>query len=176
MKILDRLPISEERTSVRFGERYVTLLPDQILVWVSIHLAGVSQPEANIPQIPACSTAATISASQSSIATCGSGPASIQRPCDCLATSRSMVGRCRDMRPPIWLYRNVPGTRNIASGQPPFRLRMPRGIAVYPPDAVPPGPRLPLLGLPAILNNDLDWWTDPDAAKSPCRRGPGAGA
>ena len=57
---------------------------------------------------------------------------------------------------------NVPGTQDSGSGRPPFRLRMGDGIAVYPRDAVPPGPRLPLLGLPALLNNDLDFWLDPE--------------
>jgi len=29
-------------------------------------------------------------------------------------------------------------------------------------DAVTAGPRLPLLGLPALLENDLDFWLDPE--------------
>ncbi|HYW82945.1 MAG TPA: hypothetical protein VFB30_06810 [Spirochaetia bacterium] len=62
----------------------------------------------------------------------------------------------------VWLYRNVPGTCAVAVGMPPFRLRMERGIAVYARDAEPPGPRLPLLGLPSLTNNDLDWWLDPE--------------
>jgi hypothetical protein len=28
-KILDRLPILDSRTSIRFGDRHVTVLPDQ---------------------------------------------------------------------------------------------------------------------------------------------------
>jgi hypothetical protein len=40
MKILDRLPIPKDRTSLRVGERYVTIHANQILVWVSVHLAG----------------------------------------------------------------------------------------------------------------------------------------
>jgi hypothetical protein len=32
MKILDRLPIPEDRTSLRFGDRYVTIHANQILV------------------------------------------------------------------------------------------------------------------------------------------------
>jgi len=62
----------------------------------------------------------------------------------------------------VWLYPNIPGRQDVASGRPLFRLRMAKGIAVYPQDAVPPGPRLPLLGLPAFLDNDLDWWLDPE--------------
>ncbi len=39
---------------------------------------------------------------------------------------------------------------------------MSKGIAVYAKDADSPGPRLPLLGLPALLGNDLDFWLDPE--------------
>ena len=45
MKILDRLPIPEDRTSLRFGDKYVTVHRNQILVWVSVHLAGVLERE-----------------------------------------------------------------------------------------------------------------------------------
>ena len=62
----------------------------------------------------------------------------------------------------VWLYPNIPGRQDVASGRPPLRLRMGKGIAIYPPEAVPPAPRLPLLGLPALLDNDLDWWLDPE--------------
>ena len=63
-------------------------------------------------------------------------------------------------RATVWLYPNVPGRQDAADGRPPFRLDLNKGIAVYPPDAVPPGPRLPLLGLPALLENDLDLWLE----------------
>ncbi len=53
MKILDRLPILNEHTSVRFGDRYVMIRANQILVWMSVHLPGVLVPEENIPRFPA---------------------------------------------------------------------------------------------------------------------------
>jgi hypothetical protein len=62
----------------------------------------------------------------------------------------------------VWLYPNIPGRQDVASDRPPFRLRRSQGIAVYAQGDVPPGPRLPLLGLPAFLNNDLDLWLDPE--------------
>jgi hypothetical protein len=65
-------------------------------------------------------------------------------------------------RATVWVYPNVPGGQEVDRGRPPFRLEIPKGIAVYPPNAIPPGPRLPLLGLPAFLKNDLDWWLDPE--------------
>jgi hypothetical protein len=62
----------------------------------------------------------------------------------------------------IWLYPHVPGTRTINDTTKPFPLALRKGIAVFPRDAVPPGPRLPLLGVAALLNNDLDFWLDPE--------------
>ena len=62
----------------------------------------------------------------------------------------------------VWLYPNIPGRQDVAGDRRPFRLEMDGGIAVYAPDADPPGPRLPLLGLPALLDNDLDCWLDPE--------------
>ena len=53
MKILDRLPILEERTSLRFGDRYSTIHRNQVLVWVSVDLAGDLEPGQSIPKFPA---------------------------------------------------------------------------------------------------------------------------
>jgi hypothetical protein len=60
----------------------------------------------------------------------------------------------------VWLHPNLPGRQDVATDRPPFRLNMSKGIAVYTQDAVPPVPRVPLLGLPALLENDLDFWLD----------------
>jgi hypothetical protein len=130
MKILDRLPISEGRTDGRFGDRHVRLLPDQILVWVSVHLAGVSQPEANIPWMPALLDSGNnfgCSLQHRQLREwAGIDPAILGS-----LRAREINGQlvpCREAA--VWLYPNVPGTREIASGRPPFRLRMPNGIAV----------------------------------------------
>ncbi len=61
----------------------------------------------------------------------------------------------------VWIYPNVPGTRKVWEGRPPYQLELDRGIAIYPADAAPLGPRLPLLGLSAVLRNRLDFWIDP---------------
>src|SRR5262249_4519019 len=63
-------------------------------------------------------------------------------------------------RATIWLHPNVPGTRRADDDRYPFLLEMPRGIAVYPPQL--PGSLFPLLGLPALFHNDLDFFLDPD--------------
>jgi hypothetical protein len=162
MKILDRLPISETRTSLRFGDRYITVRPDQILVWVSVHLARTVEPESSIPRFPAL------------LDTGNNFGFSLQDrllrewagidPSLLVALRHGEINgqavTCRAAT--VWLYPNSPGRQEVASDRPPFLLEMGKGIAVYPPDADPPGPRLPLLGLPALLENDLDWWLDPD--------------
>jgi hypothetical protein len=52
----------------------------------------------------------------------------------------------------VWLHRNEPRQMTVSSDQPLF-LDLPSGIAVFPDDA--DYPRLPLLGLRAILSNNL---------------------
>lgn len=162
MKILNCLPIKDDRTSLRFGERFVTTHPNQILVWVSVHLAGILEPEGNIPRFPALlDTGNNIGFAVQDRHLrewAGIDPRSLE-PNEEVEINGQVVGRREAV---VRLYPNVPGRLEAATGQPPFLLEMGQGIAVYPPDADPSGPRLPLLGLPALLQNDLDCWLDPD--------------
>jgi hypothetical protein len=162
MKILDRLPIQERRGSMRFADKYATVHRDQILVWVSVHLAKTFEPEKNIPRFPALLDTGNnfeFSVQDRQLQEwAGIDPSLLAILGD--AEINGQVVKRREAT--VWLHPNAPGRHDVANGRSPFRLRMARGIAVYPQDAVPPGPRLPLLGLPAFLNNDLDWWLDPE--------------
>ena len=162
MKILDRLPIPEDRASLRFGGRYVTVHRDQILVWVSVHLAGVLEPEENIPRFPALlDTGNNFGFSMQDRHLrewAGIDPGLLEALGDIEINGQVVTRRGAT----VWLYPNIPGRQDVAGDRPPFRLGMGKGIAVYTQDAVPPGPRLPLLGLPAFLDNDLDCWIDPE--------------
>ncbi len=53
----------------------------------------------------------------------------------------------------VWIHRNESGTRNLR-GADPYPLSLEEGMATYPPDGSD-YPRLPLLGLRAILKNKL---------------------
>jgi hypothetical protein len=53
----------------------------------------------------------------------------------------------------IWIHRNRAGSRELSDREP-FLLHLPEGIAIYPSDGSN-YPRLPLLGLRAIINNKL---------------------
>jgi hypothetical protein len=58
----------------------------------------------------------------------------------------------------VWIHRNRTGKRDQLLDSPPYRLELPRGIAVYP--AGSGYPRLPLLGSRAIVNSDLQLLLD----------------
>ena len=162
MKILDQLPIAETRTSLRFGDRYITVHHNQLLVWVSVHLGGALQPEQNIPRFPALLDTGNnvgFSIQDRHLREWAGIDPRLLVPLGEMEINRQVVTL---RRATVWLYPNVPGRQEVASNRAPFFLDMARGIAVYTPDPLDPGPRLPLLGLPALLNNDLDWWLDPE--------------
>jgi hypothetical protein len=162
MKILDQLPITREHSSLRFGERYLVIHANQILVWVSVHLPGILVPETNIPMFPALlDTGNNFGFSMQDRHLrdwAGIDPGLLENRGDIGIEGKVVPRRAAS----VWLYSNIPGKQEAANGQSPLRLKLNKGIGVYPPDAVPPGPRLPLLGLPALLENDLDFWLDPE--------------
>jgi hypothetical protein len=162
MKILDRLPIAADRASLRFGNRYVTIHSDQILVWVSVHLPGILVPEGNIPGFPALLDTGNnfgFSLQDRHLRDWAGIDPGLLAVRGEVAIEGKLVPR---REATVWLYPNVPGRQDAAGVGPPSRLDMSKGIAVYTQDADPPGPRLPLLGLPASLENDLDFWLDPE--------------
>ena len=124
MKILDRLPIPEKRSSLRFGGRFATIRRDQILVWVSVHLSGVLEPEETHPQVP------SLAGHRKQLRLLASGPTTARvgrdRPRWTGGTSdieinAQVVGR---RVATVWLYPNIPGRQEVANDRPPFRLEM----------------------------------------------------
>lgn len=162
MKILDRLPITRGQSSIRFGGRFLAVRPDQIVVWISLHLASVVEPEANAPVFPALlDTGNNFGLSireRHASEWAGLDPRLLVH----LGQLRIDNQTVHRREAAAWLYPNLPGRSDAAIGRRPFRLELGKGIAVYPSDADPPGPRLPLIGLPALLENGLDCWLDPD--------------
>ena len=162
MKILDRLPIPGDRRSLRFGDRYVTIHANQVLVWVSVGLSGVLTPEANIPRFPALLDTGNnfgFSVQDRHLREwAGIDPALLEFLGDIEINEQVVTRR----KATVWLYPNVPGGQDTVGGGSPFRLELSKGLAICTPSAVPAGPRLPLLGLPAFLENDLDFWLDPE--------------
>ena len=58
------------------------------------------------------------------------------------------------VRAAAWLHSNKPGQRDAHVSRTPFRIEMPQGIIVYP-RGVPTSARLPILGMRAIVRNNL---------------------
>ena len=131
MKILDRLPIPKDRTSLRFGDRYVTIHANQILVWVSIQQSEVLVPEVNVPIFPALLD--TGNNFGSSVRDrhlrewAGIDPGLLDTIGHIMIEGKVVTRRDAA----VWLCPNIPGRQDAASGRPPCRLDLSRGIAVY---------------------------------------------
>jgi hypothetical protein len=164
-KILHRLPIPGRRTEERFGDRYARIKRNQILIWVGIDLAGVIQSKSNSPIIPALidtgNNAAFSIQDRHLREWSGINSNLLTFLGNSIISDRIVPRRAAT----VWLYPNVPGTRIVAGDRRPYLLDVPEGIAVYGGDALPIAPRLPLLGLPALLHNDLELWLDPELAE-----------
>jgi hypothetical protein len=151
MKILDRLPIDEEPVPLNLPGVPIRLKPFQI----GMHVSILDEPEWNslAPIIPAL------------LDTGNNHNFSIQehhltRWAGIHPDALRFLGVIRDREyspslrfAKIWIHRNRAGTRDLSKVEP-FLLRLDAGIAVYPSDKSN-YPRLPLLGLRAILDNDL---------------------
>jgi hypothetical protein len=147
--ILRRAPFYEEPTEVTVGDEQVIVRPFQIIVWVSVLASGKRSPR--LPAVLDTAFNLTFAIVEPHLRTwVGLDPAE-------LAT----IGRTRInkqylelKRADVALHRNVRGERDRLTDQQPFELPLREGIAVYPPDH-PQSPRLPLLGMRALVRNDL---------------------
>src|SRR5687767_14631849 len=123
-RILDQLPVVEERSTMRFDGKQVVLHANQILVWVSLHLADVLQPEKNIPRIPALldtgnNVGFTIQHRQLR-EWAGIDPVLLPL----LGTININAQKANLHGATVWLHRNMPGRREVAEGKLPHLLQM----------------------------------------------------
>jgi hypothetical protein len=152
-RLLHRLPIPTADTVVRLGEEPIRVKAYEILVWVSLSARKVQNPS-RLPRFPALlDTAHThnFTIQEEHLQRwAGFGP-------DALALGSGRVrhqGRRFPLRAAmVWLHPNEPGRWDRIADRPPYPLDLPEGILVYP--AGSSFPRLPLLGLRALLHNKL---------------------
>ena len=160
MKILDRLLYSTEQTPpITVGKQSVAVKPHQIIVWVSVGVADLLDWDPRTPAFPAILDTGnnfTLSIFESQLRQWAGMRPELLR----------VLGRIKEggkfyprHEADVWLHPNVPGSRNPRSGRAPFRLTLEKGIAIYP-DTVSPAPHLPLLGLQALTENDLQLTID----------------
>ncbi len=166
MKILDRLPVLPQPKTFHFGERHVRFLRDEIVVWLSISLRGERDPRRLSPAFPGLIDSGNNSEfflhEHHLLQWAGIRPAFLPPLEGRRINNRDVPAYEAD----VWIYPNLPGTQERWPGKKPFRLELEQGIAVGLPV---PGqsvfPRVPLLGLSALRNNDLDFWFDSKAAQ-----------
>lgn len=161
MKILDRLPISKADTLTFAGSESVSLKKDEIIVWVSVTRVAGSQWNPGTPRFPAIvDTGHTHNfaiQSQHLIGWAGIQP-SMLRP---IGNIRHDGKRLPLHAARLWLHLNVPWTTTVSTDEP-VSLTLLNGIAVYPDEGN--YPRLPLLGLRALLSNRLHLTIDGEHA------------
>jgi hypothetical protein len=158
--ILRQLPFREEADELAVGLERIRIKPYQIIVWVSVTTRAVVELPPNTPRIPAI------------LDTGHSDNFSIQdqhltRWAGLEVTALPQVRRLRDRSRNIpvhaanlWIHRNVPGKRDEFTNEAPWLLPLKQGIAVYPGESQ--FPRLPLLGLRALVRNKLHLTMDPE--------------
>jgi hypothetical protein len=154
MRIIHRLPISQEPRTISVRGDGVLIRPQQIIVWVSIHLADVLEWDPRTPRLPAI------------LDTGNNHNFSIReehlvRWAGIRPEAMAVLGALRERGKALplhagslWLHANRPGKPEPAEERRPLRLAIDEGIAVYPEDGSG-YPRLPLLGLRSLLDSRL---------------------
>ena len=135
MKILDRLPIPQKRTSLTFGDKHATVHRNQAAVWVSVDLDGVDRrrPEPNIPRFPAAfwtrENNVDFSVQDRHLRDwAGLDPELLAILGDIEINGPD--GEAAERLPWFGCTRTSPGEQDVASDEPPFRLRRSQGIAL----------------------------------------------
>ena len=149
--ILHGLPYSERQVTVRVRGQELVVKPTQIILWASITNVNQNQLDPATPRFPVV------------LDTGLSHNFAIKEEHlnQWAGLDSRYLRKLRDIKlggnvvplhdGDVWLHPNRPGERDQLANQPPFRLQIATGIAVYP-RQMHTTPRLPLLGL-----RTLEW-------------------
>jgi hypothetical protein len=158
VKILERLPYSGDATLVSAPGASVRVKPYQIVVAVSVSLQALREWDPRMPGFPAILDTGnnhSLSISRGHLLRwAGLQPEALR----IIGAMRERQQRIPLHAASVWLHRNRPGER-VLKDQEPHPLKLQQGIAVYPDDI---GPRLPVLGLRALTQNQLHLAIDPE--------------
>lgn len=151
--LLNRMPFSDSPSEIAVRGERVRIRANQIIVWVTLVRHRIDTPNPVAIPFPAIlDTGHTHSFSiheEQLIEWGGLQPGSL-----------NSMGTIRDVRGPrvvlrgahIWVHANERGSRETLTNQSPFPIKAELGIAIYPGNSFP---RLPILGLRAIADNNL---------------------
>ena len=150
--LLDRVPFPGESAQIAFRDERILIRADQIIAWVSLTIRRITIPNPlaiPFPVVIDTGLSHTMAIRRSHlISWAGLDPSLL-----------GITGAVRDrgQRIPlrsanIWFHSNRCRSRDVDEDRPAFGLAAPRGIAVYPEGDFP---RLPILGLRVIAENNL---------------------
>jgi hypothetical protein len=158
--ILRRLPFREAADEVCCGLERLPVKPYQIIVWVSVTARDVLELPPHAPRIPAILDTGHshhFSVHERHLADW----AQLQRHLLPQKGTVKVKGATIPLHAAaVWLHPNQPGFRDQFADRPPYRLELREGVAVYPRQGAEP--RLPLLGLRALVRNRLHFAMDPE--------------
>jgi hypothetical protein len=159
--ILRGLPYFDEKSAVVVRNRAEAVKRQQIVVWVSVAESEQGESLRGTPRFPAVLDTG-FSHNFGIRAELLARWAGIQP----AFFPRTGHLRVNDVTVPrydadVWLDRNQPGKRDPLEDDPPFRLALNQGIAIYP-AGTPTAPRLPVLGLRALKWTGLHLCIDSD--------------
>jgi hypothetical protein len=158
--ILQQLPFKEQEDEIAVEHERVPVRAYQIIAWASVTTREVAELPPHAPRIPV-------------ILDTGHGHHFSIRERHLVDWARVPPGllpqrgsiRIEGQEYPlhlaaVWLHPNQPGHRDRFADRPPYRLELREGIAVHP--GAGDFPRLPLLGLRALVRNKLHFTMDPE--------------
>jgi hypothetical protein len=152
MRLLDQMPFTEYPKEVIVRDERVRVRANQIVIWVSLGLHRIMEPNPAAVPFPAIlDTGHTHSFSiqqRHLVEWAGLRPESLA----ILGAVRDAGQRLDLLGAQVWIHPSQRGQHEPSVDQPPHRILAPRGIAVYP---IGDFPRLPLLGLRALADNRL---------------------
>jgi hypothetical protein len=151
-RLLDRSPFLKDASEVVVRGERVRVRSHQIIIWVTLSRKEVEEPNPSAVPFPAIlDTGHNYSFSiHERHLTDWAG----LRP-DMLRASRPIRERGQRLflrLANIWVHTNAPGHRDRLAERPPHLVSASQGIAVYPGGDFP---RLPILGLRAVAENEL---------------------
>jgi hypothetical protein len=147
--LLRQLPYLEKSGAVMVSGVRVPVKDHQIIVWVSIGSADAPDLDPNSPRLPAILDTGNTFTFSLRVAQLRQWAGIHQEYLRLLGSIRHLGRNIPTRAAHVWLHRNRAGERDSFTDEPPYRLQLKRGIAIYPQD-IPQAPRLPLLGLRAL--------------------------
>lgn len=163
-RILHDLPFFDRLTTVSVRGARVPVKSGQIVIWVSVLPPGQDYSESRHPRFPATLDTGNnfnVFIRESHLRQWADIDPRLLRS---LGPIRHRGQAIPTIAARVWLHRNRRGERDVLSNRPPYPMETRRGIAVYPQDLTH-APRLPLLGLHALMENHLHLHVDAERCR-----------